>query len=80
MSDSDVAAVRSSAVAALGLGGGFLAGRLTGRRDLGGALFAAAALGARGTGIWPAATAGLTALYLAAMAVLIRWLSASAHS
>jgi hypothetical protein len=70
MSDSDMAAVRSSAVAALGLTGGFLAGRLTGRRDVGGALFAAA-------GTWcarewyrasgPAATAGLTALYVVAM-------------
>lgn len=70
MSDSDVAGVRSSAVAALGLTGGFLAGRLTGRRDLGGAVFAAA-------GTWcardwyrvsgTAATTGLTALYVAAM-------------
>ena len=42
MGARDIAAVRSSAVAALGLTGGFLAGRLTGRRDVGGALFAAA--------------------------------------
>ena len=63
-------AVPSSAVAALGLAGGFLVARRTGRRELGGALFAAA-------GVWcawdwyrasgPAATAGLSALYLAAM-------------
>jgi len=35
MSDSDMAAARSSAVAALGLTGGFLAGRLTGSARLG---------------------------------------------
>jgi hypothetical protein len=34
--------VPSSAVAAAGLGGGFLAGRWSGRRDLAGVLFAAA--------------------------------------
>jgi len=39
----------SSVVAALGLAGGFLVARRTGRRDLGGALFAAAP-GARETG------------------------------
>ena len=39
---SDSATVPSSAVAALGLTGGFLAGRWTGRRDLAGGLFAAA--------------------------------------
>jgi hypothetical protein len=62
--------VRPSAVAALGLAGGFAAGRWTGRRDLAGALFAAA-------GVWcardwyrasgPAAAAGLSVLYAAAM-------------
>jgi hypothetical protein len=40
MSDTPVSV--SSAVAAVGLAGGFLAARKTGRRDLGGALFAAA--------------------------------------
>jgi hypothetical protein len=70
MGARDIAAVRSSAVAALGLTGGFLAGRLTGRRDVGGALFAAA--GAWCARDWylasgPAATAGLTALYVVAM-------------
>ncbi len=39
---SNRSAVPPSAVAALGLVGGFLAARRTGRRDLGGALFAAA--------------------------------------
>ena len=38
---SDTATVPSSAVAALGLTGGFLVGRWTGRRELAGALFAA---------------------------------------
>jgi hypothetical protein len=67
---SKAPAVRSSAVAALGLTGGFLAGRWTGRRDLAGALFAAA-------GTWcardwyrtcgPVGTIGLSALYGAAM-------------
>ena len=60
----------SSAIAALGLTGGFLVARQTGRRELGGALFAAA--GAWCARAWyrasgPAATAGLTALYVAAM-------------
>ena len=60
----------SSAVAALGLAGGFLVARRTGRRDLGGALFAAA--GAWCAQDWyrasgPAAAASLTAVYLAAM-------------
>lgn len=60
----------SSAVAALGLTGGFLAGRWTGRRDLAGTLFAAA--GAWCARDWyrssgPAAAAGLSALYAAAM-------------
>ncbi|MDR0344748.1 MAG: hypothetical protein LBI49_16860 [Nocardiopsaceae bacterium] len=67
---SDTPTVPSSAVAAAGLTGGFLAGRLTGRRDLAGALFAAA-------GAWcalewyrasgPTAAVGLSALYAAAM-------------
>lgn len=61
----------SSAVAAAGLAGGFLVARGTGRRDLGGALFAAA--GAWCAWDWrrtsgPAAAAGLSALYAAAMA------------
>jgi hypothetical protein len=61
---------RPSVVAALGLIGGFLAARRTGRRDLGGALFAVG-------GVWcaqewnrasgPLAMAGLSALYVAAM-------------
>ena len=67
---SDTPTVPSSAVAALGLTGGFLAGRWTGRRDLAGALFAAA--GAWCARDWyrasgPAATVGLSALYAAAM-------------
>jgi hypothetical protein len=62
--------VPPSAVAALGLGGGFLAGRVTGRRDLAGVLFAAA--GAWCAREWyrssgPAAAAGLSVLYAAAM-------------
>lgn len=64
------AGVPSSAVAALGLTGGYLAGRWTGRRDLAGALFAAA--GAWCARDWyrasgPAAALGLTAVYAAAM-------------
>lgn len=60
----------SSAVAALGLTGGFLLARRTGRRELGGALFAAA--GAWCARDWyrssgPAAATGLSALYVAAM-------------
>jgi hypothetical protein len=60
----------SSAVAALGLSGGFLLARWTGRRELGGALFAAA--GAWCARDWyrasgPVAAAGLSALYVAAM-------------
>ena len=64
--------VPTTAVAAFGLMGGFLAGRRTGRRDLAGALFAA-------TGAWcargwyrasgPVAAAGLSALYVAGMGV-----------
>jgi hypothetical protein len=67
---NDTPASLTSAVAALGLSGGFLVARRTGRRELGGALFAAA-------GVWcardwyraagPAAAAGLGALYVAAM-------------
>jgi hypothetical protein len=67
---SDTPASVSSAVAAVGLVGGFLAARKTGRRDLGAAVFAAA-------GAWcvrdlyracgPAAAAGLSAAYVAAM-------------
>jgi hypothetical protein len=57
-------------VAALGLTGGFLVGRWTGRRDLAGALFAAA--GAWCARDWyrasgPAAALGLSALYAASM-------------
>jgi hypothetical protein len=60
----------SSAIAAFGLAGGFLVARRTGRRELGGALFAAS--GAWCAREWyrasgPAAAAGLSALYLAAM-------------
>lgn len=67
---SDTSASFSSAVAAVGLAGGFLAARLTGRRELGGALFAAAGVSCardwyRASG--PAAAAGLSAVYVAAM-------------
>ena len=60
----------TTAVAAFGLIGGFLAGRRTGRRDLAGALFAAA--GAWCARDWyrtsgPAAAAGLSTLYIAGM-------------
>src|SRR5260370_42253544 len=59
-----------SAVAALGLVGGFIAARRTGRRDVGGALFAAA--GAWCAREWyrasgPVAMVGLSAFYAAAM-------------
>jgi hypothetical protein len=62
--------VPSSAVAAFGLTGGFLAGRRTGRGDLAGALFAAGAWCARD---WyrasgPVAAVGLSALYTAGIA------------
>jgi drug/metabolite transporter (DMT)-like permease len=68
MSDAPVSF--SSPVAVLGLAGGFLVARQTGRRDLGGALFAAA--GAFCARDWyrvsgPARAAGLSALYVAAM-------------
>lgn len=63
-------AARPSLVAAAGLVGGFAVGRLTGRREVGGVLFAAA-------GLWcgrewlrtagPLAAAGLGAAYAAAM-------------
>jgi hypothetical protein len=67
---SDTLASLSSVVAAVGLAGGFLAARKTGRRDLGGAVFAAA--GAWCARDWyrvsgPAAAAGLSAVYVAAM-------------
>jgi len=67
---SDIPASFSSAVAAAGLVGGFLAARQTGRRELGGALFAAA--GAWCAREWyrasgPTAAAGLSAVYVAAM-------------
>ncbi|HEX9515485.1 MAG TPA: hypothetical protein VF940_04840 [Streptosporangiaceae bacterium] len=59
-----------SAVAAVGLVGGFIAARRTGRRDVGGALFAAA--GAWCAREWyrasgPVAMVGLSAFYAAAM-------------
>jgi hypothetical protein len=59
-----------SVIAAAGLVGGFAAARQTGRRELGGALFAAA--GALSGREWwrrsgPAAAAGLGVLYTAAM-------------
>jgi hypothetical protein len=68
---SNAPLVPSSAAAGFGLTGGFLAGRWTGRRDLAGALFAAA--GAWCARDWyrasgPAAAAGLSALYTAGMA------------
>ena len=67
---TDTSGVSSSAVAALGLVGGFAVARWSGRRELGGALFAAA--GAWCARDWyrtsgPGAAAGLSALYLAAM-------------
>lgn len=67
---SDSPSSLPSAVAAFGLAGGFLAARQTGRRDLGGTLFAAA--GAWCAWDWyrtsgPAAAAGLSAVYVAAM-------------
>jgi len=60
----------SSVSAVLGLAGGFLVARQTGRRELGGALFAAA--GAWCARDWyrtsgPTAAAGLSAVYVAAM-------------
>lgn len=66
----DTSTAVSPAVAALGLTGGFLLARWTGRRELGGALFTAA--GAWCARDWyrasgPAAAAGLSALYVAAM-------------
>ena len=59
-----------SAIAALGLVGGFAVARRTGRRELGGALFAAA--GAWCAREWyrahgPAAAVGLGAVYVVAM-------------
>ena len=67
---NDTSTAVSSAAAALGLVGGFTVARRTGRRELAGALFAVA--GAWCARDWyrtsgPAAAAGLSALYLAAM-------------
>jgi hypothetical protein len=67
---SNATAAVTSAAAVAGLAGGFLVAQQTGRRELGGALFAAA--GAWCARDWyrtsgPAAAAGLTTLYLAAM-------------
>ena len=65
-------AVRPSLVAAAGLVGGFAAARYTGRREVGGVVFAVAgALGARS---WyslagPGTAAAMTALYATAMGV-----------
>ncbi len=66
----DTSTAISSAVAAFGLTGGFVLARRTGRREVGGTLFAAA--GAWCAREWyrtsgPAAAAGLSALYVAAM-------------
>lgn len=70
MSDSSASASVPSAVAAAGLVGGFLVARRTGRRELGGLLFAAA--GAWCAREWyraggPVAAVGLGTVYLAAM-------------
>ena len=70
-----------SVVATAGLVGGFFVARRTGRRELGGALFAAA--GAWCAREWyracgPAAAAGLGAVYVAAMGGRMRWPSTSA--
>jgi hypothetical protein len=67
---SNASASAPSAVAAAGLVGGFFVARRTGRRELGGALFAVA--GAWCAREWyrargPAAAAGLSAVYVAAM-------------
>jgi hypothetical protein len=67
---SDTSTALSSAAAAFGLVGGFAVARWTGRRELGGAVFAAA--GAWCARNWyrasgPAAAAGLSTLYVAAM-------------
>lgn len=67
---SDTSTAVSPAVAALGLVGGFAVARRTGRRELGGALFAAA--GAWCARDWyrasgPTAAAALSTLYVAAM-------------
>jgi hypothetical protein len=68
MSDNRISV--ASAAAVLGLVGGFTVAQQTGRREVGGALFAAA--GAVSAWNWnraagPAAAAGLSALYVAAM-------------
>jgi hypothetical protein len=62
--------LRPSLVAAAGLVGGFAAARYTGRRELGGAVFAVA--GAVNAATWartvgPGAAAALTGLYAVAM-------------
>ena len=62
--------IPTAPVVAAGLIGGFAAARATGRRDLGGAVFAAA--GAVCAGPWlrrsgPGTTATLAAIYVAAM-------------
>jgi hypothetical protein len=67
---SDARTSVPSVVAVLGLAGGFLVAQRTGRRELGGALFAAA--GAWCARNWyrasgPAAAAGLSTVYVAAM-------------
>jgi hypothetical protein len=67
---SDTRTSVSSVVAVFGLAGGFLVAQQTGRRELGGALFAAA--GAWCARDWyrtsgPAAAVGLSAVYVAAM-------------
>jgi hypothetical protein len=66
------AVLRPSLVAAVGLAGGFAAARYTGRREVGGAVFAAA--GAVAARSWysvagPAAAAAMTAVYATAMGV-----------
>jgi hypothetical protein len=65
-------AVRPSLVAAAGLVGGFAAARYTGRREVGGLVFAAA--GSLGAWSWynlagPGAAAAMTAVYATAMGV-----------
>jgi hypothetical protein len=64
--------VRPSLVVAVGLVGGFAVARYTGRRELGGLVFALA--GARGARRWasaagPGAAAAMTAVYATAMGV-----------
>ena len=66
------AVIRPSLLAAVGLVGGFAAARYTGRREVGGLVFAAA--GAMGAQSWraiagPRAAAAMTVLYATAMGV-----------